>query len=189
MKAIEAYLLYLSLKQHFTTKTYDYFRYNGKVKATADSYAKRTDKWVFEKLAKHPDPLNYLVANFVKNDKFWIGDFDECESNYRFRLRTLESLSYTMERCLRDFDCSIRGLIDAEKGTPKIIDHYLSGALPLELLVVFTDIVGCYSYWNKKLKNDVIWDYVGLLIRKYRPFIQYDKQKLKKIVKRACKPD
>ena len=42
-EGINAYKTYLAIKQHFTSN-YDYKKYNGKVKATEESFLKRRDR-------------------------------------------------------------------------------------------------------------------------------------------------
>ena len=38
------------------------------------------------------------------------------------------------------------------------------------------------KYFNKNLKDEPIWEEIELKIKKYTPFIQYNEEKLKKIV-------
>jgi hypothetical protein len=49
MSAFEVYKDYLALKNHFSNKNYDYFKYKGKVRTSIDSFNKRKDKIFFEK--------------------------------------------------------------------------------------------------------------------------------------------
>jgi len=66
MSAFECYKEYVALKNHFTQKSYDYVKYNGKTSVKADSFNSRKDKIFFEKLAKHKDPKGFLIANLVR---------------------------------------------------------------------------------------------------------------------------
>jgi len=43
----DAYTLYLGIKFHFHTDTYDFIKYNGKVKSDINSFLKRKDKYHF----------------------------------------------------------------------------------------------------------------------------------------------
>lgn len=177
MTPFEAYQKYIAIRNHFTLKSYDYFKYNGKVRTTFDSYNQRKDKWVFEKLSRVPDLELYLVANFVNNQSFWIGDFEQSEVVYKKFLRRQQSLSYSFEQEIYTLGKkSIRELIEVKDSLPFIIDCFMQNHISLEVLVIFADVIGCTSYWNKQLKNDIIWNHYGLLIKKYRPFLQYDKK-------------
>lgn len=74
MTTFETFKLYIALKNHFTLKTYDYFKYNGKTRTSQKSFEKRNDKFFFQKLSKHNDILGFLVSNLIVNSKSWIKD-------------------------------------------------------------------------------------------------------------------
>jgi len=42
-----AFALYNAIKLHFTTDSYDYFKYHGKTNVTRDNFAIRKDKYTF----------------------------------------------------------------------------------------------------------------------------------------------
>ena len=68
MTGFEVYKMYLALKNHFTTDTYDYVKYRGKVNASEKAFEERRDRYFFKKLATKYDGsevLNYFVANFM----------------------------------------------------------------------------------------------------------------------------
>lgn len=187
MTPYEAYREYLALKSHFSNKSYDYFKYNGKIKnATVDSYEKRRDKLFFMKLAKHKDPVNFLVANFVENDRSWIGNIaynEEAEKRYFNWLKKNQSLTYIFTNELSNLDENFdSNFLIEENNHPKVLKLYLSGEISIETLVILTDLVRCISYWNKNMSDDPIWNDVFLKIKKYKPFIKYDKEKMKKII-------
>ena len=46
----DAYTLYLGIKLHFHSDSYDFVKYNGKVKSDINSFLKRKDKYHFGKL-------------------------------------------------------------------------------------------------------------------------------------------
>lgn len=185
MSPYECYIDYLALKRHFTTESYDYFKYNGKVSAKRDSFEKRKDKFFFEKLSKHKEPHEFIVSNLIKNPKAWVRDIiysDVAESNYQDWIKKKQSLSYIISNELSnfndDFDSNFK-VLDGQ--VPHIISLYLGSKISLETLLVITDAIGCFSYWNKALKDNIIWTDMGMLIRKALPFIKYDKSKIKKI--------
>lgn len=190
MTPYEAYKLYLALKSHFTLKTYDYFKYQGKVKATLASYNKRNDKWIFERLAKHPNLKMFLVANFIKNQTFWLGDFIHSEEVYTEYQKKIQSLKYnfTKEIEIPFYIIPIKKQIEVIQGQlPPLLESFMRNNISLETLTIFIDAVGCTNYWNKELKGNVIWDHYGLLIKKYKPFLTYDKKEYLTLIKNSCK--
>jgi hypothetical protein len=84
MTAYDCFKEYLSLKNHFTKDSYDYFKYNGKVRTNLSSFEKRKDKIFFHKLAKHENVHGFLVANLVHNPKTWIKELAYSEEAERY---------------------------------------------------------------------------------------------------------
>ena len=61
MDALETYVVYMALKLHFTSKNYDYFRSNGRVKVNPETFYKRNDRWLFTKIGENPSfSLNFM---------------------------------------------------------------------------------------------------------------------------------
>ena len=91
------YLKYLSIKAHFTQEKYDYFKYNGKVKATEQSFIKRNDRYFFERLSKRlkneKDIEMFFVANFFYNSNFWIGESD-LDVHYNTLIKKIQGFHY-----------------------------------------------------------------------------------------------
>ena len=186
MNAFECYKEYTAIKQHFTKPTYDYFKYNGKLKLNFQSFEKRKDKIFFEKLAKHSDPKGMLVSNLVHDNKLWIRDIaysDAAEKRYMDREKRLQSLTYSFKEELEQLDDEFDKNFKAENGThPYLMRLYLGGKISLETMVILVDLVKCSKHWNDKLAYDPIAEDVLIKIVKYRPFLQYDREKVKEIV-------
>jgi hypothetical protein len=78
MDEFSVYKMYIALKLHFTTDKYDVVKQRGKVKASRQAFAKRTDLFSIRKISKtysDEEVANFLVANFVSGDR-WGGMFD-----------------------------------------------------------------------------------------------------------------
>jgi hypothetical protein len=185
MTPFETYCTYLGMKRHFTTKSYDYIKYNGKVSANKETFNKRKDKFFFEKLAKHDDPKSFLLANFVTDSSQWIRNLvvsDTSREIYTSWLKKIQSLTYTIKNDIEKFDDNFDDNFKVKIGEhPTILRLFLSGEIQLETLVVITAMVGCIPYWNKVLKDDFIWQEISLKIEKYKPFLHYDTEKIRKI--------
>lgn len=185
MTPYEVYIDYLALKRHFTTERYDYHKYYGKVKANKDSFEKRKDKFFFEKISRHRDPHGLMLANFLKLDYVWVKNLtgDEATERYNQWLGKLQSISRSVENELsvldEDFDSNFK-VLDGRH--PNILKLYLADKLSIETFIIIYDLVGCETYWNNKFKNDFIWNEVKKKIKKVRPFLVYDKTKIKNII-------
>jgi hypothetical protein len=186
MNAFDVFKDYVALKNHFTTKTYDYFKYNGKTRANADTFRHRKDKIFFMKLAKHQDPKNFLVANFVESDNTWIGDLaynESAQSNYMNWLKRQQSLSYIFTNDIDYLNDNFDFNFIVENGQhPPAMKLYLSKKITIETLIILIDVVRCFSHWQKQMSDDIVWKELSHKLIKYKPFLQYDRDKMKKIL-------
>lgn len=186
MNAYECYVLYVALKNHFKQKSYDFFKYNGKIRSNPQSFSTRGDKVFFEKLAKHENPRDFLVSNLIENEKIWIRDIaysEEAENTYKNWQKRLQSLSYHIKSDLSNLKDNFNdNFIVEEYDHPHLLKLYLRKDISLETLVILTDLTGCVKSWDKKMVDDPVWDKVRMKIMKYRPFIKYDMEKIKETI-------
>ena len=187
MDGFEAYKHYLSLKSHFTSKTYDFFKYNGAVRAKRDTFERRNDKYFFQKLAKRKDVTNFLVSLFVYGNKdMWIGDVirnEESEQMYLEWQRVRQSLTYVFMGDLEKFNDDLVSSFVVENGQhPHALRLLLSKEIHIETFIIMNDILRFVPSWNKNINDTIIWPDVRLKCRKYQPFMEYDKEKCKNIV-------
>ena len=186
MSAFECYKQYNALKLHFTKPDYDYFKYNGKARANATTFEAHKDKLFFMKIAKHENPVSYIVSNLIENNKLWVRDLaynKEAEERYKDWQKRTQSLTYVFTQDLsklkEDFDSNFKS---KDNKHPYVIRLYLQKQISLETLVMLVDLVKCVKYWSKKHEYDPVIEELLMKIQKYRPFLQYDKEKVKKIV-------
>ena len=77
MNSYEAYTLYLAIKLHFTSDSYDFYRHNAKVNSSFNTFLKRNDRFFFHKLTTkytREEMIDYFICNFFHNSKTWIGN-------------------------------------------------------------------------------------------------------------------
>lgn len=187
MSAFDCYKEYLALKNHFSSPNYDYFKYNGKLKANSSSFDTRKDKLFFQKLAKHPDVHNFLVANLSKNEKAWIKELaysEEAEKTYKDWLKRNQSLTYVIKNEIKQLDSPFDSnfIVSKDKPHPSLLKLYLGGYVSLETLCVLLDITKAKKHWDSKMEYDLVYQEVKLKIEKYTPFVKYEKEKVKNIV-------
>jgi len=186
MSPFESYTTFLALKNHFTTDSYDYIKYNGKVGAKPSSFDVRKDKYQFYKLSKHKDPLKYLVANFVDGDLKWIGDLfsDDSEKVYNEWLKRQQSLSYIFEQDMKKLCTNFNDNVIVKNGQhPYLLKQYLRREISIETVIILNDIFGFFGHWNKKIEDTVLWPSIHKKLLKYKPFFHYDVFRCRKIVK------
>jgi len=182
----EAFVTYLALKSHFTSKDYDYFKYNGKVRTSLESFENRRDKFFFAKLARKKEVREYIVANFiVPNPSTWIGDLvneSKSEDNYMDWKKRTQSLAYYFEEDLKKLLTSLDENVRVKDSQhPYLLKMLLRKKISIETLVILDDLLGFFPMWSRKLGDDVMWEDICNLCTKYRPFLQYDKKKMRAI--------
>jgi len=186
MNAFDVFKDYVALKNHFTTKSYDYFKYNGKIRATPSTFNQRKDRIFFMKLAKHQDPKNFLVANFVESDNAWIGDLaynEDAQKNYINWSKRQQSLSYIFTNDVEKLDDKFDFNFIVKNGQhPPAMKLYLRKQITIETLIILIDLVRCFSHWQKNMGEDIVWKELSHKLTKYKPFLQYDRAKMKNIL-------
>jgi hypothetical protein len=185
MSALECYQQYLAIKQHFSKPNYDYFKYNGKVKVNAATFDARKDKLFFQKLAKHPDVTNFLVANLSENDKAWIKELaysESAEKTYKAWIKRQQSLTYIFQNDLEKLDRVLKNNFTCKSGEhPLLLKKFLGKEISLETLCILLEFSGAKAIWDTKMEYDLVWESFKTKIEKYLPFIKYEKDKLVKI--------
>lgn len=185
MTSFEVYCEYLSIKTHFTKSSYDYTKYNGKGRYKLETFQKRKDKLFFEKIAKHSDPHGFFIANIIINDKVYIRDLaysEEAEKIYKKWLKYNQALTYNFKQDLSKLDSNFnKNFICEDHQHPILLKKYLANEISLETLCILLDITGAINHWNKELNYDLVWEEIELKVKKYLPFIKYEKEKYKKI--------
>ena len=181
----EVYIKYLALKSHFSDLNYDYFKYNGKVKAWRSTFDTRKDKYFFYKLSKKKDPIEYLVANFIGSNDFYIGNIraDESDQIYMDYKKRKESLSYVFKSDLSKMKENFNdNIIVPDNEHPYLLRLYMRKDICIETLTLIDRCVKMFTYWDKELADDIMWPDIKLKATKYSPFLNVDINKYREII-------
>jgi hypothetical protein len=187
----QVYTTYLAIKNHFTNKNYNYFTYNGKIKANIQSFYKRKDRFYFEKMSRQKtdeEIIYFFVSNFASCDdpqSLWIGEIiKEGEETYKDWMRRTQSLSYIFKDEVSIFNSkNFDEMFEIEGNRhPKILKEFLQKKLSLETMIILNNILGYKRQFDIKLQ-DPVWEFVSMKIEKYAPFLHIDSNKFKSILK------
>lgn len=171
---------YQALKQHFNTD-YDFFKFNGKTRCKVSTFENHRDKFRFAKLAKRDDYDLFLLANIVKDPGQWIGNLSE--DVYLDWCKRIQSLGYTFRHELEHLSSDFNSNFVSVKGHhPPLLSMYLSGKVNLETIMILDDILDFCKTWDKMIDETYIWPTISMKIRKYRPFLKYNKAKMRTIL-------
>lgn len=187
MNGFQTYKMYVALKNHFTSATYDYFRYNGKTRASIKTYEARHDKYFFEKLSKKRDVEDFILANIIEQGPaVWVGDLaneQQAEENYRGWVKRQQSITYMFTNELDKLELPYdQNIIVVDGQHPPLLKHVIRQDISIETLIILNDMCSFTRYWNRKIEEKVIWPSLYNKCKKYRPFLKFDKEKLKQIV-------
>ena len=186
MTPYEAFQLYTALRLHFTSSSYDYFKYQGKTRTDHRVFERRKDKYHFYKLSKHRDPQGLIVSNFAEGNGSWIGDLltEEAGERYTNWLSRQQSLTYQFSSDLGRFDDNFVSHFKVKEGQhPDILVALKRGEISIETLAILNNLLNFFPIWDKKISDPVLWPNVRDRCLKYSPFIKYDKTKVKQILK------
>ena len=189
----EVYQKYLSLKQHFNKKNYDYFKFQGRVRANESSFEKRKDKHHFirlSKIYKDEELTKFFVSNFVVTKDLWVGNATSAEGrqNYIAWKTKIQSLPYVFENEIEtmfDENETFNDIFNVEDGQhPPIVRHVFGNEVSLETFVVLDSILNFTSKFNEKIEESVIWPELYSMVNNYAPFVVVNKQKYVDILKK-----
>ena len=193
---IDVYKTYLAFKQHFSNPAFDFYKYEGKVRAKESTYQARNDFYFFETLArKYSDQeiKEYMLASFVEAEdptKVWIGNIKsggkDCLLVWAKRQ---QSLTYIVEQ---DFDAvvkhmettqtSFNNLFETMGGHHALLRLYIKRSINLETLIIFDMVLNFMVRWDEKLR-DPLWEQLSFKIKNYKPFLSIPTNKYKDLMK------
>jgi len=179
------------LKLHFTSESYDYFKYHGKTNVSKQTFTTNKSKYQFYKLSRKyslEELKNFYIANFIKGNADWVGDLiQDGDENYLKWQKTQQALTYTFENdTLYLFDNYKPGEMFKISGNyPNLLKELMQGKIQIETLLYMNMIMGFLPVWKKEIQEDVVWPDWELKLRKYQPFIfdQYNIQKFEDILR------
>ena len=194
MNGFDTYKTYLAIKQHFSNRNYDFFKYKGKVRASELSYEARKDKYFFEKASKkfdHEEFIDYIVANITRNSDSWIGNLlqENNQVNYKKWQKVIESMTYTFKQdmdVIYNYEEDFNKVFTMDDNKhPLLFRLHARNKISLETAVILDDVINYSDKWYKY--NDTILNEFVDRMRNYKPFLhnrlQVDKNKYKNIIK------
>jgi hypothetical protein len=180
------YKCYVALKNHFNSDTYDYFRYGGKVRSNKTTFLTRNDRYFFDVVARKKDPMKFILANIIESGPdIWVGNIaneQQADVNYNQWLGRQQSLTYRFKLDLDKIEDPLNDNLIVKDGQhPMLLKHYIFGDICIETLIILNDLCKFFGHWNRKIEDTVVWPQIYKTCKKYRPFIEFDREKVKQI--------
>lgn len=196
-----AWVVYQGIYAHFT-RDYDYFKYNGKgnwnsIDSMERSFSKlekngsfSMQRKIFKDIGKNftnKEALIYFYLSQFTNGIKYPTNFDsdlydeyiERMNNFDF---TIKKDMMEVKRYLDKFEAKFDDIFKVDGiNHPTILKMGLSKTISLETVAVLDMILNFVSNIDKCL-NDPLWSDYSILMKKYKPFLEVDINKQKKII-------
>lgn len=181
MLANEVYKIFQALKLHFNSKTYDFHKFKGQIKANLKSPHK--DFWIYQKLAERPreELVTLILANLIINPKLYIRELltHKAKEEWEFWKERVENkydiLLLQSKYIISHYDPSFFDHITIPETICKL---YYNQTLSLESLVLLDH----YFHFCDQETNHIIFEELKTKLIKYRPFISEDLTKITNII-------
>ena len=190
--AYDAYRMYLGLRLHFNSKSYDYVRYNGSVNCTKDSFMKRSDRYFFHKMGKkyNGELEPFLVSNFVSNESVnpkWLTG-DQASENYNKWKKNQQSITRIFDqdfkKCLDIYDSfGIMFVTESRNSHPPIVKMIQAGKIEIQSVIILDHYLNWIDYVEREVDDEWIWPRIRNMLRKCQPFIMFNEIKCKEILR------
>ena len=190
MDALETYVTYMALKQHFTSKGYDYFRSNGRVRVKPETFYKRNDRWLFTKIGeKYTDEevVEYFLSNFVNGDSYgglYISDGSTVHVEWKKRM---QSITYRFTSEVTDLINSVshfdKLFIISDGRDPMILKSFYREDVSTETFVIMNHILDFFPQFTRELDDTYRWPDIEKRCLKYVKFLDIDIHKYTTILK------
>lgn len=177
MTGYDAYTIFNSVRLHFTSEGFDYFRYNGKSKVSLEAFEQKKEKYLFHKLARmyNEEELPYFFAiNFLKNDKFWTNMIlqEDATNNYKEWIKWQQARTHNFKEDLSKLsEMNFGELVICKEGQfPELLNLVLQREISYDSFIILDYFIKLADAWNRKLDGDFIWDSFYKKFKKYKPF-------------------
>jgi hypothetical protein len=190
-----AYKTYVALKNHFTSDSYDYFKYKGRVRVKEESFLKRKDKFYFEKIEKkyQEDLVGFFVSHLISDQTSWIGTMigDQAERVFNDWKKRKQSLKYSF----REDMISIRDYMDkndimfdnificVDDQHPIILKLLIAEEISIESFIILDRVLNFIRHINHFLLDEYIWLEYNKKVKKYSPFVVTDRKEYLTVMK------
>jgi hypothetical protein len=190
------FALFHTLHLHFTSKSYDYFKYHGKCNISKDAFLNRRDKYVFYAISRKynlTDVKDFFVANLFSKPKCWIGDLNTQEGDdvYKCWQKRNQALTYQFEQdimYLFDKVSKPNDIFTVKDGQePLLLKEVYYGNVAPETVVIINHFTKIFDVWDKQIQDDIVYPAFTFRCKKYEPFVVFDKVKFKEILSNQIK--
>ena len=176
--AFDACMMFSALKRHFNSKSYNYIKYEGKVRLSYESFIKLSERRHYHKLSRIEDLENFIIANLIINSDIWVLDLfnDRAKKNYIEWKKRNNSLTYSFTADIKYISAkekSLKEVLRVDRGQhPLLLTYYLETKISPETLLIINELTRVFSSWTRDLDDNVLWPDIRLRLEKYHSFFR-----------------
>jgi hypothetical protein len=203
----DAFCSYVSLKNHFNAKRYDWGKYRGRVQVPRDAYERRNDKKFFQIIQKRYNPTQrnqIFLANFVYNKHLWIGELlaENCIDIWNQWKGRVTRIDYQFEEDLKNAlsEVQLRKSLSPKEALkflvrkpddshPLILRFVWGGMFGIESYLLLSIVLDLRRVYQPFLPEDSLWGDFEFKVEKYERFLRpkLNIEKTKETIKRVTK--
>jgi hypothetical protein len=186
-----AYILWMGLHLHFTSKSYNWVQYHGKVKISKEQFLNKKEKYTFYALSRkysYEELKEFFVANLFNKPKMWSNELNTAEADevYKDWKKRTQSLTYRFEQDIIKLFAMVetpQEIVRVKGGQePLLLKQVYYGNIIPETLIILNHYLKFFDMWKTKIGDDIVFPEYIMKCEKYEPFLLYDGVKLKKVL-------
>lgn len=165
--------IFLSLRYHFTTPNYDYFKFKGRLKSQP-SKASTHFKKISNKFNNSDAVEEFFVmsmTDYIQSEMripTFIGEYLNFDlGHWKYRR---QNLSRNIKNYFIDKN-NLKSFIVPKDGTIKVLDDYISSAINIEIVVAVMDAYpSVVPLWERAMSGDPLRSTAIKILKKFIPF-------------------
>jgi hypothetical protein len=169
----DIYCLYMALKLHYSSDTYDAVKYRFKTNVKPQTFWKRKDRYFFYRVGVKLDWNRELILDYFNayfsSDVVWVGSMLEDERIWTDQQKKLQSLQYTFKNDIYNLHEEYESFDDlfdiTDSPHPPIVVKLLSGDICIETIVILNKVLGFIP--RLKINETMVWPDLKKRILKY----------------------
>ena len=127
-----------------------------------------------------------IIANLIHNPNTWVREVLESEGQaiYLNWKKRVDSLSYNFKNEIKNMDDDYKKNFIVVGGQhPLLLKSLLRGEISMETFTIVSHLANVLNVWEEKVLDKFIACDIFATSKKYRPFLEIDEKKFKKILK------
>ncbi len=189
LDGFELFRLERSLRLHFGTPDYDYFKYLGRGTGTrVADYQNRRDRSLYESLSRKDNPGLRLLATLSEASSHNIADVLSANGMATFDAwrKRQESVGYRFKQdlaILNEVPLKENFTVNELGDYPRALKLLIKEEITKETIIILDHATNTLKYWLQRIQDPIMWPDYYMLLKKYSPFVRVDFAKYDALVK------